>query len=199
LNIVHHCILGDMQSLSFPSFGSSDRDINSALNVVIAYEDLETGKRAMKTYEYMVQQLGDQCLFANQMWKFDVLAVPKLKEIAAKDAAAAEIIIVAAHEGRDLPAEVKSWIEMWLGYKTEASALVGLFDGENESTPARNYLAEVARRAKIEFFSQPGIWPGAPHTRSTTTLAHPLDEKTFAFLANATQEAPSFTHWGINE
>src|SRR6266542_491555 len=134
-----------MQSLSFPTFGSSDRDTNPALNVVIAYEDLETGKRAMKTYEYMVQQLGDQCLFANQMWKFDVLAVPKLKEMAAKDAAAAEIIIVSAHEGRELPAEVKSWIEMWLSYKTEASALVGLFGTETETNPVRSYLAEIAR------------------------------------------------------
>ena len=116
-------MLDAMQSLSFPTFGSSDRDINSALNVVIAYEDLETGKRAMKTYEYMVQQLGDQCLFANQMWKFDVLAVPKLKEFAAKDAAAAEIIIIAAHEGRELPAEVKSWIEMWLGLQNRGQRI----------------------------------------------------------------------------
>jgi len=188
-----------MQSLSFPSFGSSDRDINSALNVVIAYEDLETGKRAMRTYEYMVQQLGEQCLFANQMWKFDVLAVPKLKEIAAKDAAAAEIIIISAHDGRELPAEVKSWIEIWLGYKTEASALVGLFDGQSEFNPARAYLAEIASRAQIEFFCQPTQWQGAPHTRSTTTLAHPRSEKTIAFLASATQDVPSFPHWGINE
>ena len=188
-----------MQSRSFPAFGSSDRDINSALNVVIAYEDLATGKRAMKTYEYMVQQLGEECLFANQMWKFDVLAVPKLKEIAAKDAAAAEIIIISAHEGRELPAQVKTWIELWLSYKTEASALVGLFDGETQSSPARSYLAEVARRANIEFFCQPGIWPGSSVTRSTTTLAQPLNDKTFAFLASATQEVPSFSHWGINE
>ena len=188
-----------MQSLSFPAFGSSDRDGNSALNVVIAYEDLETGKRAMKTYEYMVQQLGDECLFTNQMWKFDVLAVPKLKEIAAKDAAAAEIIIVSAHEGRDLPAEVKSWVEMWLGYKTEASALVGLFGGQSETHPIRAYLTEIARRAQIEFFCQPGIWPGAPATRSTTTLAHPRSEKTLAFLSTTTQEVPSFPHWGIND
>jgi len=192
-------MLAPMQSLSFPTFGSSDRDINSTLNVVIAYEDLETGKRAMKTYEYMVQQLGDQCLFANQMWKFDVLAVPKLKDFAAKDAAAAEIIIISAHGGRELPAEVKSWIEMWLKYKTEASALVALFDGEGEFNPARSYLAEIASRAQIEFFCQPGIWPGAPHTRSSNTLAHPRSEKTIAFLAAATQEVSSFPHWGINE
>jgi hypothetical protein len=192
-------MLGSMQSLSFPSFGSSDRDINSALNVVIAYEDLETGKRAMKTYEYMVQQLGEQCLFANQMWKFDVLAVPKLKDIAAKDAAAAEIIIISAHAGRDLPAEVKSWIEMWLGYKTEASALVALFDGDTEFNPARVYLEDIASRAQIEFFCQPGVRPSGVHTRSATTLAHPRGEKTLAFLTTATQEVPSFPHWGINE
>ncbi|HWC61662.1 MAG TPA: hypothetical protein VHC44_18365 [Verrucomicrobiae bacterium] len=169
------------------------------MNVVIAYEDLETGKRAMKTYEYMVQQLGNECLFTNQMWKFDVLAVPKLKEIAAKDAAAAEIIIVSAHEGRELSAEVKSWIEMWLGYKTEASALVGLFSGQSETHPIRTYLADVARRAQIEFFCQPGIWPGAGATRSTTTLAHPRNDKMFPFLTTVTQEVQSFSHWGINE
>ena len=188
-----------MQSLSIPAFGSSDREMTPALNVVIAYEDLETGKRAMKTYEYMVRQLGDQCLFANQMWKFDVLAVPKLKEIAAKDAAAAEIIIVSAHEGRELPAAVKSWIETWSSYKIEAKALVGLFGSETEASPIRTYLAEVTRHAKIEFFCQPGIWPGATGTRSASRLAQPRNDKTFAFLADATQDVPSFTHWGINE
>ena len=94
------------------------------------------------------------------MWKFDVLAVPKLKEIAAKDATAAEIIIVSAHDGRQLPAEVKGWLEVGLSYKTESSALVGLFGGESTKSGAQ-YFAEVARRAKIEFFCQPGIWPGA--------------------------------------
>lgn len=188
-----------MQSLSFPTFGSSDRDINSAINVVIAYEDLETGKRAMKTYEYMVRQLGEQCLFANQMWKFDALSVPKLKDIAAKDAAAAEIIIISAQGGRDLPAEVKTWIEMWLGYKTEASALVALFDSESDFNPARAYLADIASRAQIEFFCQPGVWSNGAQTRSTSTLAHPRNAKSMAFLSTATQEVPSFPHWGINE
>src|SRR5215813_3713240 len=107
-----------MHTLSLPSLGSSDAEVNPALNVVITYEDLETGKRAMKTYDYLVEHLGDQCLFTNQMWKFDVLAVSKLKDIAAKDAAAADIIIVAAHKRNELPTEVKSWIQQWLSYKT---------------------------------------------------------------------------------
>src|SRR5258707_12097156 len=115
-----------MQTRRLPVLGSSETEVNSTLNVAIAYEDLETGKRAMKTYEYMVQQLGDQCPFSSQMWKFDVLALPKLKEMAAKEAATAELIMVSAHEGKQLPAQVKAWLELWLSYKTQATALVGL-------------------------------------------------------------------------
>ena len=144
-----------MQTLRFQALGS-EKEVNSALNVVIAYEDLETGKRAIKTYEYMVEQLGNECLFSNQMWKFDVLAVPRLKEIAAKDAAAADIIIVSAHEGNHLPIEVKAWMESWLSYKSQASALVGLFGNESVNSPVRNYLAEVARSApKLNFSANP--------------------------------------------
>lgn len=189
-----------MQTLRFPSFGSSDEEVNSTLNVVIAYEDLETGKRAMKTYDYMVEQLGNQCLFTNQMWKFDVLTVPKLQEIAAKDAAAAEIIIVSARGENPLPAQVKGWIESWLSFKTQATALVGLFDNESADSPARNYLAEVARRANIEFFSQPGALPGVNDRHNTQTAnTWAKKEKTFTFLANPVQDVPPVSRWGINE
>src|SRR5262245_43572200 len=124
-----------MQTLSFPALGSTDTEANPALNVVIAYEDLETGKRAMKTYDYMIEHLGSQCHFKNQMWRFDVRAVPKLREIAAKDAAAADIIIISAHEGNALAPEVKAWIELWLSYTTQASALVGMFGAESIENP----------------------------------------------------------------
>jgi hypothetical protein len=187
-----------MQTRRLPAFGSSDTEINSALNVVIAYEDLETGKRAMKTYEYMVEQLGNQCLFANQMWKFDVLVVPKLKEIAAKDAAAAEIIIVSAHEGRELPRDIKNWLELWLTYKSQTTALVGLFGAESVETPVRTYLEEIARRAKIAFFCQPGIWPGTAKDPDRAS-AWKRNEKTLSFLTSNVRDEPAISHWGINE
>ena len=181
-----------MHTLSLPALGSSEAEVNPALNVVIAYEDLETGKRAMKTYDYLVEHLGDQCLFANQMWKFDVLAVPKLKDIAARDAAAADIIIVSAHEGNELSDEVKGWIDQWLKYKTRASALVGLFGAESVDSPVRDYLASIAKRAKIEFFCQPGLWPGR------TNKGDSMDQ-TLSVLASVMQEDHEVLHWGINE
>lgn len=181
-----------MQTVILPNFRSSDSDPNPSLNVVIAYEDLETGKRAMKTYDYLIEHVGDQCLFSNQMWKFDVLAVPKLKEIAAKDAAAADIIIVAAHEGNELGPEVKSWIELWLSYKRRTSAMVGLFGDESIDAPVRNYLASVAKRAKIEFFCEPGFWPGKAEQRDSMS-------QTLSALATVMREDREVLHWGINE
>jgi hypothetical protein len=189
----------NMQTVSLPAFGSSDAEVNPALNVVIAYEDLETGKRAMKTYDYLVEHLGDQCLFANQMWKFDVLSVSKLREIAAKDASAADIIMIAAHEGNPLPREVKAWIELWLSYKTHASALVGLFGAQSVDSPVRDYLVGVAKRAKIEFFCQPGIWPGRSERHNSIDLALTRNEKTLSVLATVIKEEPTVSHWGINE
>jgi len=188
-----------MQTRGLPGFGASDLEVNPGLNIVIAYEDLETGRRAMKTYEYMVEQLGGECLFTNQMWKFDVLAVPNLKEIAAKDAAAAEIIIVSAHEGRELPREVKGWIELWLSYKTQATALVGLFGTESVETPARSYLEETARRAKIAFFCQPGIWPGSVNEPASAAHIWRQNDKSLSFLSDTMRDAPAISHWGINE
>src|SRR5690242_6346483 len=188
-----------MQTRALPSLRTSDSDVNSALNVVIAYEDLETGKRAMKTYEFMVEQLGAQCLFSNQMWKFDVLTVPKLREIAAKDAAAAELILISAHEGKPLPKEVKAWIDLWLSYNTQASALVGLFGAESVESPVRNYLEDVAKRAGIEFFCQPGIWPGKTKGQSAAARAWKRNENAFTYIPAGVVESPATSHWGINE
>jgi hypothetical protein len=153
----------------------------------------------MKTYDYMIEHLGSQCLFTNQMWKFDVLGVPKLREIAAKDAAAADIIIISAHEGNELPSETKAWIEMWLAYKTQASALVGLFGNESPYNPARDYLAEIAKRANVEFFCQPGFWPGKAETHDKTSVAWEQNERTFSALTAVMNEEPITSHWGINE
>src|SRR5437867_8328337 len=71
----------------------SDPEANPNLNIVIAYEDFETGKQAKKTCDFLAQNLSDHCQVSNQMWKFDVLGIPKLREMAATDAAQADVVI----------------------------------------------------------------------------------------------------------
>lgn len=189
-------------TFSFPPLESPGSEVNSAFNVVIAYEDFETGQNARKTYDFLVEHLGNEFCLNNQMWKFDVLAMPKLREIAANDAAAADLILVALRGNNELPAEVREWMELWLRQGTRAIAVVALFEvpGQPVGNLIRDYLADVARRAKVEFFSQPGIWP-APASKQNPLVGgtRRWNAKTFSLLAGVVQSDPEVLHWGINE
>jgi hypothetical protein len=167
--------------------------------VLIAYEDFETGKNGKKTFDFLVNHLGEDFVFSNQMWKFDILSVPKLREMAAKDVAEADIIIVSAHGQSDLPDDVKAWIELWIKEKLQAVALVALFDREQFlDNPARSYLAGVASRANLEFFSQPATLPQSEtFTPPLTGFEH--SDRTVSVLAGMETFNKDISRWGINE
>jgi hypothetical protein len=195
-----------MQSaISDLSSSPTDVDNTPTFGVIIAYEDFATGKHAKKTYDFLVENLRRECRFVSQMWKFDVLTIPKLREMAVKDAVMADIIIVSSHGGADLPEEVKAWIEGWLAEKGNAIALVALFDCPPEEAlrtyPLRSYLAGVARRGNLEFFAQPDEWPGKrirPDVLAAR-LTPGLNHKTLSTLAGVVQRDMTHRRWGSNE
>src|SRR5262245_36325675 len=121
--------------------GSVGSLLSSKFNVLSAYEDFEMGKQATKTFEYLARHLGDEAQLKHLMWKFDVLTIPKLREIAVKDATDASILIVSSRNGT-LPAEVKWWLEQSLSGDSKAVALVALVDAPPEFDTVRAYLAE---------------------------------------------------------
>lgn len=196
---------GAMQHvLTFLPSDPTETESNSAFNVLIAYQDFETGKHAKKTYDFLHKNLGRECNLTNQMWKFDVLGIPKLREIAVKDAAHADIIIISSH-GDALPAPVIKWIESWLMQGTSALALVALFEkGENSngtSPEVRTYFADVARRGAMEFFAQPDEWPRVSRANEPFLLrreAH-VRARTLSTLTEPVQRDVPIRHWGINE
>jgi len=151
-------------TLHLPPLAPSAIEVRPHFNVVMIYEDFECGKRAMRIYDYLVANLGSEFTFDHQMWKFDVLKLPKLREMAVSDAAAADIILVSTRQGEELPTPVKTWVDSWLPMGCEAIALVALFDGEPERAGgAFQYLSAVACKAGIQFFAHPEEWqsPGA--------------------------------------
>ncbi len=136
----------------------ADLDSVPLFNVVIAYEDFETGTHAKSTYDCLVENLGQDCQFTNQMWKFDVLVMPKLREMAVADVRAADIVIISCR-GAELPNPVKNWLETSLSRRGKPLALVALIDRWREdpvsSRLLRAYLAVLARRGHMEFFAAP--------------------------------------------
>ncbi len=183
---------------------SPDVDANPTFNVVIAYEDFETGKRAKRIYDYLAENLGHDCLFGNQMWKFDVLGIPKLREMAAGDAMMADIVIISCH-GAELPPEFKAWVELWVAEPSHSIALVALFDyletHEPQAKEARAYLADVAQRGQMEFFAQPDELPRPRTEDDFIALQRNMSfaGQTLSTLAGAMQQDTGFPHWGINE
>ena len=187
--------------------GASDLDANPTFNVVIVYEDFETGKHAKRTYDFLVENLGRECQFSNQMWKFDVLSISKLREMAVKDAVQADVIIISSHGGDELPEPVKAWIESWLAERGTAMALVALFECSQDdwprTRPIRAYLEGIAGRGGMEFFSQSDGWPDHRRESGVRPLPFRRDPNvsgaTLSTLAELLQQDLTFPHWGINE
>jgi hypothetical protein len=172
-----------------------------SFNVVILYEDFETGKQAKKTYDLLVKNLGRDCRCNNQMWKFDVLTIPKLRDIALKDAALADIVILSCH-GEDLAQPIHDWLKAWVSTPTNALALVALFDCPPEQVgrvrEVRAQLAELARQGDMEFFAQPAA---EPSLREVPLFQNSSDwhSRTLSTLAGTVQEDWRVPRWGINE
>jgi hypothetical protein len=183
-------------------FGS---DIAPTISVVVAYEDLETGMHARKTCDSLERNLGEEGCFASEMWKFNLLTVPSFREMAANDAAVADIIIISSHGLAEMPADVKAWVELWLGRQTTAAALVALFDRPAECAgrvrAIQDYLATVARRGGMEFFAQPDIWPDNPATIARLAHQRATGAQHDAALPLAAVKAKDVFvgHWGLNE
>ena len=184
----------------FPGTTTPVLDLNPPFNVVIAYEDFETGKHAKRTYDFLVQNIGADWHFANQMWKFDVLMLPKLREIAVEDAARADIIIISSR-GCELPGQVKVWIESWLPIATGPLALVALHPREElmRYNVSHNYLAEVAKRGNMEFFAQPDVWPRWDSSEIAALSDSRLSDKTLSTLAGVVQREVSSPRWTLGD
>jgi hypothetical protein len=141
-----------------------------ALNVVVAYEDFATGKRAMHIYNRLVQEFQHEFRFTVNFWKFDILPTPKLLKMAAHEAAQADVVFISARTDGELPLEVKNWLRRWLVRSENSSVtLVALLEGKNllaiESCPTRAYLQRVAERAGINFHAH-GFITSKTHHKS---------------------------------
>jgi hypothetical protein len=188
------------ESLTTPPLGSAELEPNPAFNVVIVYEDLEAGKQAKKTYDYLEQKLGHECRFFTQMWKFEVLNIPKVREMAAGDLMAADIIIISCARADSLPLEMKAWFEQCLDASSKALALVFLYGDFTAPDEApgltEKYLAAAATRARCEFFAQSYQGSRAPNPAPSGVPG--ADGVVLPWLGGMPQPE-SYPRWGINE
>ena len=136
----------------WPAWQKLNRIVVSAV-----HEDFATGVRADDFCQTLSKCLGRDCEIAKELWPLTELRTPKLRAVAAGEAAAAALVIISIHHSDSLPTEVKSWIDLLLKQKgSRPKLLLALFDplylGSSSSIQA--FLQGVARKGNMEFLAR---------------------------------------------
>jgi len=174
-----------------------------AIHAVVTYDNFDSGMRAKGILDRLARALGSQLTLNITMWKFDVLEFDKLQDMAANDAAEADIIIISTSGAGELCPGVQRWVELWLSRKQrESSAFVSLNeadpDGTAESPAVGEYLQNVASRGNLSFFSQRGNLP-VPDFQSTVKAIYREAEQISSAGSAILQRSSRLGGWGINE
>jgi hypothetical protein len=69
--------------------------------------------RAKLFYDKLIHELKNECVFSLQLWSFQVLAIPEIRESAADSITQADFVILSLHGKAGLLARIRQWIETW--------------------------------------------------------------------------------------
>jgi hypothetical protein len=132
------------------------------LSVMIFFDDSVTVERADDVLELLEQNLREeQGRLFHQWWNTEVLAFTSLRELAASEAAWADMIILVIREGRELPDMVAAWLKRSLDLrKDRPGALVAMLDsGLPKPDASRGVLSQLQQSAasgRMDFFATRG-------------------------------------------
>jgi hypothetical protein len=135
---------------------SSVSHIELSVGVFIAYEDVAAGKRAKETCDILGENLGEDWRIRTELANLKSLNIPRLRRIAAVEASKANIIFISCNDG-PLASSVKQWIRMVVSRGAGPMSLVALFScprhEASHAIQAEDYLAAIAKRGRMQFFS----------------------------------------------
>ena len=130
------------------------------VTAVLAYEDAELERLGRVLWEVVRRQFSGHGVLNMSEWKFEMLSQPALREFAATEADAADVVVIAARDRGPLPSGVEQWMACWSSPPSaRRRVLVLLLESTSDAldTPALDH-ALFARRAKecsMELIVQP--------------------------------------------
>lgn len=127
-------------------------------SVVLICEDAVAHDRARALCDNLARQFWGNVEFDCKGWLFSTLKSAESAFEAAAAAATAGLVVFAIQSEGDLPEHIQSWVESWVGRRSECEgALISLVGpaGTPQAavTPKQMYLRQVARRARMDFMS----------------------------------------------
>jgi hypothetical protein len=189
--------------VSQPTFEQAGTPVLPMLDALILYEDLSTALRAKYSLDRLPRQLGANAGLTTKLWRLDLLRQLFLKEQAAIEAAAADVIILSVHGRTDLPVAVREWLGRWLDQKEDRPYAFGvLLDPQVASQGCHNpVLAHVQRIADAGGSDLFCGFCEAPASELDSAIAE-ISERTHrssSVLEEMLKRSPRHRWWGINE
>lgn len=133
-------------------------DAPQELRVVIVYDDVDAGQRAMRVLADLRKGMREDTEFQTLPWSFNLLADPEWGKVAASEGIGAEILMIATNGAEPLPPAVGRWVRYVVDRKrgTDA-AVVALFGPEKDPDGVGSRRVEdlrgAARQAGLDFFA----------------------------------------------
>jgi hypothetical protein len=140
-------------------FSLTDSESARKFKVVVAFDNSSASSSAMRTCDYVINQLGGDVPVRRRVLNLERMVSPDARAAAAKDAAGADMVIVSTKEGAELPAQMKEWLDDWSGQRSaREGALVAIFNRTAEernriSSTVKDQLAHLAEQMHMDFFS----------------------------------------------
>ena len=137
-------------------FAESGPEMTStcAFKIIQVFSDRPGGKLANKAARNLKGAVEPSECFQTS-WNTELFRSPKLRLQAAREAAEADIVIVAAEEGAPVSLEVRQWLDLWVRRKRRRRAtLVALLRRANDSVwqVMEATLHAFAIAAEMDFF-----------------------------------------------
>jgi hypothetical protein len=191
-----------------------------ALNVVVAYEDLPAGKRAMRVLDRPAHEFEAAIQFRPKLWRFDFLEDLNWRNLTTADVLNADMLVISQSSEDELPAWFQSWACACLSQMHDRiGAVVALLGNRNNAdAPAvwrLLWLQEAAREAGLAFFSSvpadqpslrnrsPGLEEVEKVTRSPVGIMPLAGRQEFEvpvpIFSRTLDQVTAYQHWGIND
>lgn len=139
---------------------ASFQNAEHPIRVVIVYDEIAAGKRALQVMSNLGREPGEVVAFHPLPWSFGLLADTNWRVMAAADAVRADILIIAtaSPHPQPLPPAVGQWTEAAISSKQGMpAAVIALFGPEDDldaSDSSRlDAIKHAARRAGLAFFA----------------------------------------------
>jgi hypothetical protein len=127
----------------------------SDIRVLIACDDSAAAKQARAILEHVGRSCGADGRLICDWWTFEVLAIRSLKAFASREAAAADLVIIAAHQTCRLSRDIVDWVSGWVNRRQKPhGAMAVMLDGdvkESAVSPAVLQLKESAEAGGMDF------------------------------------------------